>query len=64
MRAPGQATWHPGTLPGEGQREEEPMARSNRPRLSWDGAQKLVTLLLGTTELAVQLIDAISHIHG
>lgn len=32
--------------------------------LSWDGAQKLVTLLLSGTELAVQLIDVISHIHG
>ena len=32
--------------------------------LSWDGAQKLVMLLLSTAELAVQLIDVISHIHG
>lgn len=32
--------------------------------LSWDGAQKLVTLLLSGAELAVQLIDVISHIHG
>jgi hypothetical protein len=40
------------------------MAKSNRHRLSWDGAQKLVTLLLSTAELGVQLIDILSHIHG
>jgi hypothetical protein len=30
---------------------------------SWDGAQKLVTLLLSGAELAVQVIDVISHLH-
>ena len=40
------------------------MARRNRLRLSWDGAQKVVTLLLSTTELAVQVIDVISRIHN
>ena len=38
------------------------MARGHRHRLSWDGVQKLVTLLLSTAELAVQVIDAISRI--
>lgn len=32
--------------------------------LSLDSAQKLVTLLLSGSELVVQLIDVISHIHG
>jgi hypothetical protein len=32
--------------------------------LSLDSVQKVVTLLLRGTELAVQLIDMISHIHG
>ena len=41
------------------------MGRKHRGMgLSWDGAQKLVTLLLSGAELAVQLIDVISHIHG
>ena len=39
------------------------MAGNHRHRLSWDNAQKLAALLLSTAELAVQLIDAISHIH-
>jgi hypothetical protein len=33
-----------------------------RHHLSWDNAQKLVTLLLSTAELAVRVIDAISRI--
>ena len=39
------------------------MSRNRRHRLSWDDAQKLAALLLSSAELAVQLIDAISHIH-
>ncbi len=39
------------------------MSRNRRHCLSWDDAQKLAALLLSTAELAVQLIDAISHIH-
>jgi hypothetical protein len=38
------------------------MARGHRHRLSWDSAQKLVTLLLSTAELVAQVIDAISRI--
>jgi hypothetical protein len=41
------------------------MGRKHRGEgLSWDGVQKLATLLLSAAELAVQVIDAISHIHG
>jgi hypothetical protein len=39
------------------------MVRRYRLRLSADSAQKLVTLLLSGTELAVQLIDVFSRIH-
>lgn len=39
------------------------MAGRYRLRLSVDSAQKLVTLLLSGTELAVQLLDVISRIH-
>jgi hypothetical protein len=38
------------------------VAKGRRHRLSWDGAEKLVRLLLSTAELAVQVIDAISRI--
>jgi hypothetical protein len=41
------------------------MGKKHRGKgMSWDDAQKVVTLLLSGAELAVQLIDAISHIHG
>ena len=39
------------------------MAKRNRLRLSCDSAEKLLRLLVRATDLAVQLIDAISHIH-
>jgi hypothetical protein len=39
------------------------MAGRNRHRLSADSVQKIVTLLLSGTELVVQLIDVISHVH-
>ena len=62
-RPPGQMTWHPGSNPGEGQREEGTVPRRIRKNLSLDSAQKLVMLLLSAAELGVQLIDAISHVH-
>ena len=39
------------------------MAKRHRPRLSCDSAEKLLRLLVKATDLAIQLIDAISHLH-
>ena len=38
------------------------MTNRRRLHLSWDGAQKLVTLLLSGAELAVQLADVFSRV--
>jgi hypothetical protein len=59
----------PGNLTGTRPQGDRPyggsMGTKHRGKsLSLDSVQKVVTLLLSGTELAVQLIDVISHIHG
>ena len=39
------------------------MAKRNRLRPSYDSAEKLLRLLVIATDLAIQLIDAISRVH-
>ena len=51
-----------GLYPGEGYKESA-MANRGRHRLSVDNVQKIVALLLSGTELVVQVIEVISHVH-
>ena len=54
---------HPGgNPPSGGQARGETVARRNRHCLSWDGAEKLVRLLVSAADLVVRLIDELSHI--
>lgn len=50
--------------PSRGDRPEGgTMAKRNRLRPSYDSAEKLLRLLVIATDLAIQLLDAISRVH-
>jgi hypothetical protein len=48
--------------PRQGEARKAHMAKHSRRRLSWEDAQKIVTLLIGAIEPVAKLITAISRL--